>query len=81
MMPQVIALRGARKIILTKFMLPSSHLAQPPDLRGFGLFKIIYGKERQSKGMKEESRKMRRALLTFYSNRIIPIVRWNFERA
>jgi hypothetical protein len=59
----------------------SSHLAQPLDLCVFGLFKIFYRKERQSKGMKGETRKIYRALLAFYKSMIIPMVRWSFERA
>jgi hypothetical protein len=59
----------------------SSHLAQPLDLRVFGLFKIFYRKEKQSKGVKGEARKTYRALLAFYKSTIIPMVRWSFERA
>jgi hypothetical protein len=59
----------------------SWHLAQPLDLCVFGLFKIFCRKERQSKGMKEETRKKYRALLSFYKSTIIPMVRWSFERA
>jgi hypothetical protein len=47
----------------------------------FGLFKIFYRKERQSKGMKGETRSIYRALLAFYKSTIIPMVRWSFERA
>jgi hypothetical protein len=47
----------------------------------FGLFKIFYRKEKQSKGMKMETRKICRALLAFYKSTIILMVRWGFERA
>jgi hypothetical protein len=60
---RVIALCGARKIILIRLVLHSSHLAQPFDLCVFGLLKIIYRKEKQSGGMKGETRKICRALL------------------
>jgi hypothetical protein len=59
----------------------SSHLAHPLDLCIFGLFKIFYGKERQSKGMKGETRKIYRALLEFCKSTIIPMVGWSFEQA
>jgi hypothetical protein len=59
----------------------SSHLAQPLDLCVFGLFKLFDRKERQSKGMKRETQKIYRVLLAFYKSTIIPMVRWNFERA
>jgi hypothetical protein len=59
----------------------SLHLAQPLDLCFFGLFKIFYRKERQSKGMKGETRKIYRTLLAFYKSTIIPMVQWSFERA
>jgi hypothetical protein len=59
----------------------SSHLVQPLDLSVFGLFKIFDCKERKSKGMKEETRKIYRALLVFSKNTIIPIFRWSFKRA
>jgi hypothetical protein len=58
-----------------------SHLAQPLDLCPFGLFKIFYRKERQSKGMKGETRKIYRALLAFHKSMIIPMVRWSFKQA
>jgi hypothetical protein len=54
---------------------------QPLDLCVFGLFKIFYRKERQSKGMKGETRKIYRALLAFYKSTIAPMVRWSFGRA
>jgi hypothetical protein len=55
--PHVIALCEARNVIMIRFVAHSSQLAQPLDLRVFGLFKIFYRKERQSKGMKRETRK------------------------
>jgi hypothetical protein len=79
--PRVIALCGARNVIMIRLVAHSSHLAQPLDLCVFGLFKIFYRKERQSKGMKGETRKIYRALLAFYKTAIIPMVRWSFERA
>jgi hypothetical protein len=56
-------------------------VAQPLDLCVFGLFKVFFRKERQSKGMKGETRKIYRVLLAFYKSTIIPMVRWSFERA
>jgi hypothetical protein len=47
--PRVIALFGARNVIMIRLVAHSSHLAQPLDLCVFGLFKIFYRKERQSK--------------------------------
>jgi hypothetical protein len=47
----------------------------------FGLFKILYKKERQSKGIKREICKIYRALLTFYQDTIIPMDCWSSERA
>jgi hypothetical protein len=44
------------------------------------LLLILY-KERKSKAMKGETRKMCRALLAFYKGTIIPTIRWSFERA
>jgi hypothetical protein len=79
--PRVIAFCGARKVLLIKLVPHSSHLTQPLDLCVFGLFKIIYRKEKQSKGMKGETRKIYRALLAFYKSTIIPMIRWSFERA
>jgi hypothetical protein len=52
MMSRVIAPCGALRIILTKGILYSSHLAQPLDLGIFGLFKMIDRKENQNTGMK-----------------------------
>jgi hypothetical protein len=59
----------------------SSHVAQPFDLRVFGLFKTIYHKERKPKAVKGETRKIYLTLLAFYKAAIIPVVRWSFERA
>jgi hypothetical protein len=78
---RVIALCAARKITLIKLVSHSSHLAQPLDSCVFGLFKILYKKERQSKGMKGETRKFYRPLLAFYKSIIILMVHCNFERA
>jgi hypothetical protein len=75
MMPQVTALCGARKIILFKFVPHSYHIAQPLDLWVLGLFKMIYRKEKQRQGIKQEARKIHQALLTFYKTAIIPMVR------
>jgi hypothetical protein len=79
--PRVIALCGARNVITIRLVAHSSHLAQPLDLCVFGLFKIFYRKERQSQGMKGETRKIYRALLAFCRITIIPTVRWSFEQA
>jgi hypothetical protein len=79
--PRVIAFCGARKILLIRLVPHSSHVAQPLDLCVFGLFKIIHRREKNSKGMKGETRKIYRALLAFYKSTIIPMIRWSFERA
>jgi hypothetical protein len=71
----VIALCGARNVCLIRLVVHSSHLAQPLDLCVFGLLKIFHRKERQSKGMKGETREIYRALLAFYESTIIPMVR------
>jgi hypothetical protein len=77
---RVIALCAARKIILIKLLPHSSHLVQSLDLCVSGLFKILYKKKRQSKGMKGETQKIYWVLLAFYKSIIIPMVRWSFER-
>jgi hypothetical protein len=79
--PRVIALCGVRNVIMIRLVAHSSHLAQPLNLCVFGLFKIFYRKDRQSKEMKGETRKIYRALLAFYKSTIISMVRWSFERA
>jgi hypothetical protein len=79
--PRVIALYGAQNVIMIRFVAHSSHLAQPLDLCVFGLFKIFYHREGQSKEMKGEIRKIYRASLAFYKSTIIPMVRWSFEPA
>jgi hypothetical protein len=79
--PRAIALCGARNAIMIRLVAHSSHLAQPLDLSVFGLFKIFYRKERQSKRMKRETQKIYRALLALYKSTIIPMVRGSFERA
>jgi hypothetical protein len=77
----MIALCGAWNVIMIRLVAQSSHIAQPLDLCVFGLFKMRYRKEKQSKGMKGETRKIYRALLAFYKSIIIPMVWWSFERA
>jgi hypothetical protein len=77
--PHVIVLCGARNVIIIGLVAYSSHLAQPLDLCVFGLFKIFYRKETQSKGMKGETRKIYRALPAFYKSTIISMVRWSLE--
>jgi hypothetical protein len=79
--PRVIALFGTRNVIMIRLVAHASHLAQPLDFFVFGLFKIFYRKERQSKGMKGETRRIYRTLLAFYKSTIIPMVRWGFEPA
>jgi hypothetical protein len=66
---------------MVRLVAHSSHLAQPLDLCVFGLFKIFYHKEKQSKRMKGKTRKIYRVLLAFYKSTIIPMARWSFERA
>jgi hypothetical protein len=58
----------------------SSHLARPLDLCVFGLFKIFYRKERQSKRTKGETQKIYRAFLALFKSTIIPMVRRSFAR-
>jgi hypothetical protein len=41
----------------------------------------MYKKERQSKGMKKETRKIYHAILAFYKITIIPVICWSFERS
>jgi hypothetical protein len=79
--PRVIALCGPWNVVMIKLVRHSSHLARLLDLCIFGLFKIFYRNEGQSKEMKGETRKIYRALLVFYKSTIIPMVRWSFERA
>jgi hypothetical protein len=78
---RVITLCGAWNAIMIRLVTHSSHLAQPLDLGVFGLFEIFYYKERQSKEMKGETRKIYRASLEFHKSTIISMVRWSFERA
>jgi hypothetical protein len=78
--PRVIALCGALNGIIIRLAAHSSHLAQPLDLCVFGLFKIFYRTERQSKAMQGETQKIYRALLAFCKSAITPMVRWSFER-
>jgi hypothetical protein len=76
-----------KKNVLIRLVPHSSHLAQPLDLCVFGLFQIIYRKDKKkkkkknSKGMKGETRKIYRALLAFYKSTTMSMVRWSFERA
>jgi hypothetical protein len=79
MIPRVIALCGARNVIMIRLIAHSLHLAQPLDLCVFKPFQTFYRKERQIKGMKGEKRKIYLALLAFYKSTIIPMVRWSFE--
>jgi hypothetical protein len=78
--PRVIAFAGSQKLSLIRLVPYSSHITQPLDLRVFGLCKVIYSKERQSKGMKVETKKMYLALLAFYKATILPMVRSSFKR-
>jgi hypothetical protein len=56
--PRVIALCGARNVIMIRLVAHLLHLAQPFDLCVFGSFKIFYRKERQSKRMKGKTQKI-----------------------
>jgi hypothetical protein len=80
-MDRVSALCATRKLILIGLVPHSSHLSQPLDLCVFALFKILYKKERQGKGIKGETRKIDRALLALYKRTIIPMVRWSLATA
>jgi hypothetical protein len=62
-------------IILIRLVEYMSHISQPLDLCVFGIFNILYKKEKQTKGMKGEIWKIYRALLSFYNGTIIPMVR------
>ena len=79
--PRVTAYAGSRQIIVLLLVPHSSHLTQPLDLCVFGLFKILYKKERKVAEMKGETLKIYRALCAFYKATIIPMVRWSFSRA
>jgi hypothetical protein len=59
----------------------SSHISQPLDLCFFSLFKVIYRKEEKTHTLKGETLKIYRAILTYYTAAIIPLVRWSFLRA
>jgi hypothetical protein len=78
--PRVIAFCGENHIILVRLVPHSSDISQPLDLCFFGIFKIPYKKEKQTKGMKGETRKIYRVLLSFYKSTIIPMIRWSFVR-
>jgi hypothetical protein len=43
-------------------------------------FQDSLSKEKQTKGMKGETRKIHRAALFFYKSTIIPMIRWSFVR-
>jgi hypothetical protein len=79
--PRVVAYTGSQGLSFVQFVSHFSHNEQPLDLCACGLFKAIYDKERKSKAMKGDTRKMYCALLAFYKAAIIPLVRWNFKRA
>jgi hypothetical protein len=67
-------------LLLIRLVPHPSHLVQLLDLCVFGLFKTIYYKERKSKSIQGETRKMYRDLLAFDKATIILMVRWSFER-
>jgi hypothetical protein len=71
---RVIADVGSQGLSLIRLVPHSSHIAQPLDLYIFGLLKTIYHKERKSKAMKGETRKMYCVLFAFYKLNIIPMV-------
>jgi hypothetical protein len=71
--PRVIAFAGSQKLSLIRLVPHSSDITQPVDLCVAGLFKVIYSKERQSKDMKGETKKMHRTLLAFYKPALL---RW-----
>jgi hypothetical protein len=79
--PLVIAFCGVNRIVLVRLVPHSSHISQPLDLCVFGIFKIVYKKEKQTKAMKGETRKIYRALLSFYKSTIVPMIRWSFVHA
>jgi hypothetical protein len=79
--PQVIAFSGANRIILVWLVPHISHISQPLDLCLFGIFKILYKKEKPTKVIKGETRKIYRVLLSFYKSKIIYMIRWSFVRA
>jgi hypothetical protein len=77
---RVIALCGANRIIVIRLVPHTSHMSQPLDFCVFGSFKILEKKEKQTKGMKGETRKIYRAVLSFYKSTSIPMIRWSFVR-
>jgi hypothetical protein len=52
---RLIPLCASRKITLIRLVPHSWHLTRPLDLCVFGLFKILYKKEKRSKGVKGET--------------------------
>jgi hypothetical protein len=79
--PRGIAFCGANRIILVRLVPHSSHISQPLDLCVLGIVKILYKRGNQTKGMKGETRKIYRVLLSFYKSTNIPMIRSNFVRA
>jgi hypothetical protein len=51
------------------------------SIYAFSGFSRFFIKKKQTKGMKGETRKIYRALISFYKNTIIPMIRWSFVRA
>jgi hypothetical protein len=78
---RVLAYAGSQRILIIRLVAHSSHISQLLDLCVFGLFKILYKKEKKVKGMKGETLKVYRAITAFYKATIIPMVRWSFLRA
>jgi hypothetical protein len=76
-----MAFCGANRIILVRLVPHSFHISQPLDLCVFDIFKILYKEEKKTKGMKGDTRKIYRALLSFYKSTIIPMIWWIFVRA
>jgi hypothetical protein len=64
-----------------RLVVHSSHISQPLDLCVFGIFEILYKREKQMKGMKGKTQKIDKALLAFYNSAIFPMVRWSFVLA
>jgi hypothetical protein len=76
-----MAFCGANRIIIVRVVPHISYIPQPLGLCLFEIFKILYKKEKQTEGTKGETRKIYRALLSFYKSTITPMIRWSFVRA
>jgi hypothetical protein len=79
--PRVLASAGSQRTIIIQLVAPSPHLTQFLDFCVFRIFKVLYKKENEVKGLKGDTLKIYRVLAPFYKFTIIPTVRWAFVRA